>query len=107
MPRIEKFASRARAYICTYHYLEHLRQQAAAAAVNEDPNSSATTTDRTPVAPIPTHIKQELLFSDIDTVKKDFKSHSCVLDFGNGFVHSEFRNAMRVEGDSHDNRMNL
>ncbi|KAI2488938.1 hypothetical protein MHU86_25992 [Fragilaria crotonensis] len=96
--RIEKFASRARAYICTYHHLEQLQQQVAAAAVNEDPNSSATARIR--VAPIPTtHIKQELLsYSDIERVKKDFRSHRCVLDFDSGFVHSELRNA-RVEGD--------
>ena len=31
--RIEKFASRARAYICTYHYLEQQQQQSVAAAV--------------------------------------------------------------------------
>ncbi|KAI2512572.1 Sigma factor PP2C-like phosphatase [Fragilaria crotonensis] len=72
--RIEKFASRARAYICTYHHLEQLQQQVAAAAVNEDPNSSATARIR--VTPIPTHIKQELLsYSDIERVKKDFRSH--------------------------------
>ena len=91
--RIEKFASRARAYICTYHHLEQQQQQAAAVA-NEDPNSSATAS-----SPIPTQIKQELIsYSDIERVRKDFKCHRCVLDFDSGFVHSQLRNA-KVEGD--------
>jgi len=50
--RIEKFASRARAYICTYHHLEQKQQQGAAAPVIEDPNCVSPTTDNS-VAPIP------------------------------------------------------
>jgi hypothetical protein len=50
------------------------------------------------VAPIPTHIKQELLCSEIERLKKAFKIHRCALDFDSGFVHSELRNA-RVKDD--------
>jgi hypothetical protein len=91
--RIEKFASRARAYICTYHYLEQQQQQSVAAAV------AATACSLTHVTPIPTHIKQELLFSEIERLKKDLKCHRCVLDFDSRFVHSELRNARVEAGD--------
>ena len=91
--RIEKFASRARAYICTYHYLEQQQQQSVAAAV------AATASSLTHVTPIPTHIKQELLFSEIERLKKDLKCHRCVLDFDSRFVHSELRNARVEAGD--------
>ncbi len=79
--RIEKFASRARAYICTYHYIEQQQQQEI--AVIADANSSAATTT----------LKQELLYSDIERISKAFKGHRCALDFDNGFVNSELREA--------------
>jgi hypothetical protein len=50
--RIEKFASRARAYICTYHHLEQKQQQGAAVPAIEDPNCASPTTDSS-IAPIP------------------------------------------------------
>jgi hypothetical protein len=91
--RIEKFSSGARAYICTYHHLEQ-QQAVAPATVNVDPNSTPSTSlslSRV-VAPIPPH-KQELLYTEIERLKKAFKGHRCALDFDSGFVHSELRNA--------------
>jgi hypothetical protein len=86
--RIEKFASRARAYICTYHHLEQQQQEhaATAAAANEVHNNPV-------VAP-----KQELLYTEIERLMKAFKGHRCALDFDRGFVHSELRNA-KVEDE--------
>ncbi|KAI2493716.1 hypothetical protein MHU86_20820 [Fragilaria crotonensis] len=96
--RIEKFASRARAYVCTYHHLqqeqeEKQHQRAAARWVeNEDQNSLAQRT--TPFIP-----KQEqLLYAEIERLMKAFKCHRCALDFDRGFVHSELRNA-KIKGD--------
>jgi hypothetical protein len=96
--RIEKFSSRARAYICAYHHLEQ-QQAVAAATVNVDPNSTPSTSHSLSrvVAPFPPH-KQELLYTEIVRLKKACKGHRCALDFDSGFVHSELRNA-RVEGD--------
>ena len=91
--RIERFAARARAYICTYHHpqQEHLKLHAAVAA-NEDQNAvSRTTLDDI-------CLKQPLNYSDIKRVSKAFKGHRCALDFDSGFVHSELRNA-RVKGE--------
>ena len=73
--RIEKFASRARAYICTSHCLEQC-----AAAVSEC-NSSVAAAGAT--------IKQELLYSEIKWLMKASKGHRCVLDFLRGFVDSQ------------------
>ena len=56
--RIEKIASRARAYICTYHHIveEHQRRKVAAVA-----NSCASTASTPPIAP-----KQEWLYTEIE-----------------------------------------
>ena len=72
--RIEKFASRARAYICTYHHL-YQEQQKQAAAQHEDSNSVSNAD-----SPL-SHKKQELVisYSDIERVSKAFKGHRCVL----------------------------
>jgi hypothetical protein len=90
--RIEKFASRARAYICTYHHLEQQHQHASAPVI-EDPNSSPTASSLSSVAPIPPHTKQELLYSEIERLMKAFKGHRCALDFDRGFIHSELKSA--------------
>ena len=58
--RIEKFAARARAYICTYHHL----------------------------ANGPSAEKQQLLFVEIERLMQLFKVHRCALDFDRGFVAS-------------------
>jgi hypothetical protein len=89
--RIEKFASRARAYICTYHHLNQ-EQKKRAAEAGADQNSVSNTGSTTPVAGIPPP-KQELLYSEIERLMKAFKGHRCALDFDRGFVHSELRNA--------------
>ncbi len=89
--RIEKFASRARAYVCTYHHLqqeqEKQHQQAALRKVeNKDQNSLSQRT--TPLFP-----NQILLYIEIERLMKAFKGHRCALDCDRGFVHSELRNA--------------
>jgi hypothetical protein len=50
--RVEKFASRARAYICTYHHLEQSRAAPPAATVT--------------VPPVVVLLKQELLYTEIE-----------------------------------------
>ncbi len=75
--KIEKLASRARAYICTYHHLEQVQSGPAAAATGVDP---------TAVLP-----KQELLYTEIERLMTAFKGHRCALDFDGGFVNSELK----------------
>ena len=77
--RIEKFAARARAYICTYHHLEQEQQ-----AVAENENLDAAS------VPAP---KQQLLYTEIEWLQKAFTGHRCALDFDRGFVHSELKQA--------------
>ncbi len=65
--RIEKFASRAQACICTYRHLEQQQQLQTAAAVaelEEEQNFTATTTGSTSrgMQPIDVSPKQELLY---------------------------------------------
>ncbi len=88
--RIEKFASRARAYICTsYHHL--YQEQKRAAAEHEDSNSASNANSTFPVAGIPSHIQQDLLYSEIERLSKAFKGHRCAIDFDSGFVQSDLR----------------
>ncbi len=75
--RVEKFASRARAYICTYHHLEQSRAAPAAATVV--------------VPPVVVLPKQELLYTEIERLMKAFKGHRCALDFDRGFVNLELK----------------
>ena len=87
--RIQKFASRARAYVCTYHHLQQelkKQQQQQQAAENQDLNLLEQQTH----IPLVFH-KQYLLFSEIERLMKAFKGHRCALDFDRGFVHSELR----------------
>ena len=76
--RVEKFAARTRAYICTYYHLEQVREvppPVAADAVAVTSNS---------ILP-----KQELLYTEIERLMKSFKGHRCalVVDFDRGFVN--------------------
>ena len=66
--RICKFAARARAYICTYYYI----------AISNTSNNMVTE-------------KQQLLYSEIERLTKDFKVHRCALDFDQGFVNAELK----------------
>jgi hypothetical protein len=75
--RIEKFAARARACICTYHHLEQQKQ--GAARQNSDNHSTPK--------------QHELLYSEIERLTKAFRGHRCGLDFDRGFVHSELKEA--------------
>ena len=89
--RIEKFASRARAYICTYYYLE---QRSALVPGNT-------------VGHLACVVKQELLCREIERLTKAFKGHRCALDFDHGFVNSELKEAKddrRDERDAKDQR---
>jgi hypothetical protein len=64
--RVEKFASRARAYICTYHHLDQKNlQNKAADAITVNENS---TSDAAPAGAL----KQELLYSEIERLMKAF-----------------------------------
>ena len=87
--RIEKFASRARAYICTYHHLAEQQKQQAAVVAVADENSSVTSAPKRPP-------EEVLSQADIERVRKEFKGHRCALDFDNGFVNATLREARRM-----------
>jgi hypothetical protein len=84
--RIEKFAARARAYICRYHHLEHHKQQGAGARSQNAENRKEPK-------------QQELLYSEIERLTKAFRGHRCALDFDWGFVHSELKQATTLKDD--------
>jgi hypothetical protein len=91
--RVEKFAARARAYICTYHHLEQKNlENKAADAITVDENSTSN------AAPVGV-LKQELLYSQIERLMKAFKGHRCALDFDQGFVNSELKEATGKKDD--------
>jgi hypothetical protein len=75
--RIEKFSSRARTYICTYHHLELVQSTPAVASSG--------------VYPIAVLPKQEQLYTKIERLMKAFKDHKCALDFDRGFVNLELK----------------
>jgi hypothetical protein len=77
--RIEKFAARARAYICTYHHLENQKGPGDARIQNSENLEEPK--------------QQELLYSEIERLTKAFRGHRCALDFDWGFVHSELKEA--------------
>jgi hypothetical protein len=75
--RIRIFAARARAYICTYYYLEHDERRASV--------DSEESIGFTPAG------KQQLLYKNIEKIMKQFKTHRCALDFDTGFVLAELK----------------
>jgi hypothetical protein len=77
--RIEKFAARARAYICTYHHLENQKGPGDARSQNSENLEEPK--------------QQELLYSEIERLTKACRGHRCALDFDWGFVHSELKEA--------------
>ncbi|KAI2497782.1 hypothetical protein MHU86_16724 [Fragilaria crotonensis] len=85
--RIEKFASRARAYICTYYHLEQEQRR------QELQPAPGDTTNYAPM----NHLKQELLYSEIEKLTKELKGHRCVLDFDSGFVNSQLKEAKKID----------
>ena len=78
--RICLFAARARAYICTYYSLANTPAAGASGGSN---TSNSMVTDFTE--------KQELLYSEIERLSKEFKVHRCALDFDRGFVNAELK----------------
>ncbi len=100
--RIEKFASRARAYFCTYHHFEEdknkkKRLSAVAADIAEEP-ATVLILDGDAV-PNPQH--QELLYTEIERLSmKAFKGHRCALDFDRGFVHSELKEVIEINDEA-------
>jgi hypothetical protein len=86
--RVEKFSARARAYICTYHHLDLQELQR---------HGSDTTLENTTPNARP---KQELLYNDIERLRKAFKSHRCALDFDSGFVNSTLKEEKKKTNDS-------
>ena len=86
--RVEKFAARARAYICTYHYLDTQQFQRR----ESDTLENNTINDSCP--------RQELLsFSNIERLQKALKGHRCALDFDSGFVNSMLKEAKKANDD--------
>ncbi|KAG7372149.1 hypothetical protein IV203_018292 [Nitzschia inconspicua] len=72
--RIRKFSARARAYLCTYHYLATAEPTAAeptAAAIQDNDQEK----------------KQKVpMMDEIERLMKKFKTHRCAFDFDRGFV---------------------
>jgi hypothetical protein len=91
--RVEKFAARTRAYICTYHHLEQAR---------EVPPPTAAGALDTPAAVCP---KQELLYTEIERLMKSFRGHRCALDFDRGFVNSILKEEVLVMPEDHGEEM--
>ncbi len=90
--RVEKFAARAWAYICTYHHLEQAREvppSAAAAAVTVALNAVL--------------LKQELLYTEIERLMKSFRGHRCALDFDRVFVNSVLKEEVMTAEVQDDN----
>ena len=81
--RIEKFAARARAYICTYYHLDQQQQ------IHTDDVAAAPSDACCPK-------KQELLYNEIERLMKAFKGHICALDFDSGFVNLQLIEATNV-----------
>jgi hypothetical protein len=93
--RVEKFASRARAYICTYHHIEEEKKKRAGDVADTILEEHATLAE-VPVPPadfVPNPKHQELLYTEIKRLMKDFKGHRCALDFDRGFINSELKEA--------------
>jgi hypothetical protein len=88
--RVEKFALRAWAYICTYHHLDQQQRKIQLALdVGSDQNTDNST---------PSVVKQELLFKEIESLSKDLKCHRAVIDFNSTFINAELRYA-QIEGN--------
>ncbi|KAG7367752.1 hypothetical protein IV203_030423 [Nitzschia inconspicua] len=67
--RIRKFSARARAYLCTYHYLATAEPTSAAIKDNDQEK------------------KQKVpMMDEIERLMKKFKTHRCAFDFDRGFV---------------------
>jgi hypothetical protein len=62
-------------------------------AAEADPNSSTVAGSISPVAVIPPHKQQELLYYEIERLVKAFKGHMCALDCNNGFVNLQLKEA--------------
>jgi hypothetical protein len=100
MVRIEKLASRARAYICMYHCIEEEKNKkkrlgAVAADIVEEPATALPDGD---AVPNPKH--QELHYTEIKRLMKAFKGHRCALDFDRGFVHSELKEVIEINDEA-------
>ena len=101
--RVEKFASRSRAYICISRNV----WTSTSTSVNPkqhimpDQNTYDTT---------PSVIKQELLFQEIERLLKDFKCNRAVIDFDSAFINAELRygsmHRLRVSDSDRVNQMN-
>ena len=77
--RVCKLSARARAYICSYYQLAKTAEAGASGGSNT--NNSLVTE------------QQQLLYSEIERLTKDFKIHRCrcALDFDRGFVNAELK----------------
>ncbi len=88
--RVEKFAARARAYICTYHHVFEMQQR------RQQQHQASES--------IESLEDQGLLLSDIQRLTKLFTSDRCALDFDRGFVNGALKEANpRNKVDDDDN----
>ena len=77
MERVRKFSSRARAYICTYHYLATKPKEICntpQGAQGEEMEGNKEE-DRKPP-----------MMDEIERLMQKFKSHRCAFDFDRGFL---------------------
>jgi hypothetical protein len=101
--RIEMFASRAHAYICTYIISKRTRTSknkkkrlsAVVADIVEEPTTALPDGH---AVPNPKH--QELLYTEMEGLMKAFKGHRCALDFDRGFVHSKLMKAIEINDEA-------
>jgi hypothetical protein len=91
--RIRKFASRARAYICTYYYLS---QDKGAGGNGTDNHHNSHDVDTNAPGDVVIPEKQQLFFKEIEKLMKKFRTHRCALDFDTRFVQA----ALREEEDA-------
>ena len=92
--RVEKFAARARAYICTYHHLEQAREV-------PRPADDAVLIGVPANTDLPSP-KQELLLTEIERLAKSLRGHRCALDFDRGFVNSVLKEEVMTPEDQND-----
>lgn len=95
---IEKFALRARTYICPCHHIEEEKNKrklnAPVAHIVEEQGANVAglpSCDNSVPNPM---LSQLLVYGEIEWISKAFKGLMCALDFDPGFVNSKLREVM-------------
>jgi hypothetical protein len=78
--RVRKFSARARAYLCTYHYLATTNNNKQQTDHTGDQKQRGKKDDND------ADEKKPLMLGEIERLMKKFKSHRCAFDFDRGFL---------------------